>query len=134
VNASATSSPEKQAITCFFIIKGKYQDTLILAGFDIFSSHYKCPLINAATTSYPYGKLTILRSHLNNTNTSRYRPIFSRARRPTVHSSSAYGARGPTPQSGKWAITLRAVSDFRPPFLCGDCLRGSVQIGDTNAG
>jgi hypothetical protein len=54
------------------------------------------------------------RSHLNNTRTPRYRPIFSSARRDTGHSSTAYGARGPATQSGKWAITLRAVSDFPP--------------------
>ena len=54
------------------------------------------------------------RSHLGNTRTPRYRPIFSSARRDTGHSSGVYGARGPTPQSGKWAITLRAAIDFPP--------------------
>ena len=52
----------------------------------------------------------MIRSHLRNTRTPRYRPIFSSARRGTGHSSKAYGARGPTPQSGKWAITLRVLS------------------------
>jgi hypothetical protein len=67
------------------------------------------------------------RSHLNNTHTPRYRPIFSSARRATGHSSGAYGARGPTLQSGKWAITLRAVSDFPPGRY-----NGSLQYSEYN--
>jgi len=59
------------------------------------------------------------RSHLNNTHTPRYRPIFLSARRDTGHSSRAYGGRVPTPQSGKWAITLRAARDFPPGWHTG---------------
>lgn len=51
------------------------------------------------------------RSHLNNTCTPRYRPIVSSARRVKGHSSTAYGARGTTPQSGQWAITRWAAND-----------------------
>jgi hypothetical protein len=54
------------------------------------------------------------RSHLNNLHPPRYRPIFSSARRDMGHSSRSYGGRVPTPRSGKWVITLRAVSDFPP--------------------
>jgi len=56
----------------------------------------------------------VIRSHLKNTRTARYRPIFSSARRVTGHSSTAYGARDPTPQSEKWAITRWAAKDFPP--------------------
>jgi hypothetical protein len=61
-------------------------------------------------------KLTVpqVRSHLGTVHMSRYRPVGSSARRPTGHSSPAYGARGPTPQSGHRAITLRAAGDFPP--------------------
>ena len=54
------------------------------------------------------------RSHQTHTHTPRYRLTVPSARRDTGHSSRAYGARGPTSQSGQWAITLRADSAFPP--------------------
>ena len=64
-------------------------------------------------------------SHVNDTYPSRYRPILSNARRDADHSSTAYGARGPTPQSAKWAITLRAARDFPPGHH-----NGSLKYGE----
>lgn len=54
------------------------------------------------------------RSHLSNTHAFRNRSILPSARRDAGTSSMAYGGRVPTPQSAKWAITLRADRDFPP--------------------
>ena len=61
------------------------------------------------------------RNHIADPHMPRYRPVGLSARRRRGHSSSAYGARALTMQSGQRAVTLWAGGDFSPgrhkPFL-----------------